>query len=202
MPDDARHVGHSPTYVSSRSLSCPHARGASFDRPVHACRSDGPGGAGAALPALAQQYLYLVVRLSDQYLADHFDLPDPAQRPDLPRGPGHRRLPVLVRLELHGDRRGRRDGARGTVRRGEGLAAGAPCHRSGGGARGLLRRARARSPGSSACRYLVELLQLKATPARLLHHVPHTRSRRCWRFRSPSRRASRAWPGPATRGPG
>jgi putative MATE family efflux protein len=34
-----------------------------------------------ALPALAQQYLYLVVRLSDQYLADHFDLPDPAKRP-------------------------------------------------------------------------------------------------------------------------
>lgn len=34
-----------------------------------------------ALPALAQQYLYLVVRLSDQYLADNFDLPDPAQRP-------------------------------------------------------------------------------------------------------------------------
>jgi putative MATE family efflux protein len=35
-----------------------------------------------ALPALAQQYLYLVVRLSDQYLADHFELPDPAKRPD------------------------------------------------------------------------------------------------------------------------
>src|SRR6478752_3357410 len=34
-----------------------------------------------ALPALAQQYLYLVVRLSDQYLADHFELPDPAKRP-------------------------------------------------------------------------------------------------------------------------
>jgi len=33
-----------------------------------------------ALPALAQQYLHLVVRLSDQYLADHFDLPDPAAR--------------------------------------------------------------------------------------------------------------------------
>jgi putative MATE family efflux protein len=34
-----------------------------------------------ALPALAQQYLYLLVRLSDQYLADNFRLPDPAQRP-------------------------------------------------------------------------------------------------------------------------
>jgi len=34
-----------------------------------------------ALPALAQQYLYLVVRLSDQYLADHFDLPDQTKRP-------------------------------------------------------------------------------------------------------------------------
>ena len=34
-----------------------------------------------ALPALAQQYLYLLVRLSDQYLADNFELPDPAQRP-------------------------------------------------------------------------------------------------------------------------
>ena len=33
-----------------------------------------------ALPALAQQYLHLLVRLSDQYLADHFELPDPAQR--------------------------------------------------------------------------------------------------------------------------
>ncbi len=33
-----------------------------------------------ALPALAQQYLYLIVRLSDQYLAGHFRLPDPAQR--------------------------------------------------------------------------------------------------------------------------
>lgn len=33
-----------------------------------------------ALPALAQQYLHLVVRLSDQYLADRFDLPDPAAR--------------------------------------------------------------------------------------------------------------------------
>jgi putative MATE family efflux protein len=33
-----------------------------------------------ALPALAQQYLYLLVRLSDQYLADHFELPDPSQR--------------------------------------------------------------------------------------------------------------------------
>ncbi len=34
-----------------------------------------------ALPALAQQYLHLLVRLSDQYLADNFILPDPAQRP-------------------------------------------------------------------------------------------------------------------------
>src|SRR5262245_25972372 len=34
-----------------------------------------------ALPALAQQYLHLLVRLSDQYLADNFDLPDPAGRP-------------------------------------------------------------------------------------------------------------------------
>jgi putative MATE family efflux protein len=34
-----------------------------------------------ALPALAQQYLNLLVRLSDQYLADHFELPDPAERP-------------------------------------------------------------------------------------------------------------------------
>jgi putative MATE family efflux protein len=33
-----------------------------------------------ALPALVQQYLYLLVRLSDQYLADHFELPDPSQR--------------------------------------------------------------------------------------------------------------------------
>lgn len=33
-----------------------------------------------ALPALAQQYLHLVVRLSDQYLADHFDLPDSSSR--------------------------------------------------------------------------------------------------------------------------
>src|SRR6476646_12249769 len=33
-----------------------------------------------ALPALAQQYLYLLVRLSDQYLADNFELPDPAAR--------------------------------------------------------------------------------------------------------------------------
>ncbi len=33
-----------------------------------------------ALPALAQQYLYLLVRLSDQYLADRFELPDPSQR--------------------------------------------------------------------------------------------------------------------------
>jgi putative MATE family efflux protein len=33
-----------------------------------------------ALPALAQQYLFLLVRLSDQYLADHFELPDPNQR--------------------------------------------------------------------------------------------------------------------------
>jgi putative MATE family efflux protein len=33
-----------------------------------------------ALPALAQQYLHLVVRLSDQYLADRFELPDPAAR--------------------------------------------------------------------------------------------------------------------------
>jgi putative MATE family efflux protein len=33
-----------------------------------------------ALPALAQQYLHLLVRLSDQYLADNFQLPDPTQR--------------------------------------------------------------------------------------------------------------------------
>src|SRR5438270_9789090 len=33
-----------------------------------------------ALPALAQQYLHLLVQLSDQYLADRFDLPDPGQR--------------------------------------------------------------------------------------------------------------------------
>src|SRR5437016_5488033 len=33
-----------------------------------------------ALPALAQQYLHLLVRLSDQYLADHFELDDPGQR--------------------------------------------------------------------------------------------------------------------------
>ena len=33
-----------------------------------------------ALPALAQQYVYLLVRLSDQYLADHFELSDPTQR--------------------------------------------------------------------------------------------------------------------------
>src|SRR5262245_46899315 len=33
-----------------------------------------------ALPALAQQYLPLLVRLSDQYLADNFVLPDPNQR--------------------------------------------------------------------------------------------------------------------------
>lgn len=33
-----------------------------------------------ALPALAQQYLHLLVRLSDQYLADRFDLPDPDAR--------------------------------------------------------------------------------------------------------------------------
>jgi putative MATE family efflux protein len=33
-----------------------------------------------ALPALAQQYLHLVVRLSDQYLADRFRLPDDAAR--------------------------------------------------------------------------------------------------------------------------
>lgn len=33
-----------------------------------------------ALPALAQQYLHLVVQLSDQYLAGEFKLPDPQQR--------------------------------------------------------------------------------------------------------------------------
>lgn len=33
-----------------------------------------------ALPALAQQYLHLLVQLSDQYLADRFELPDPNQR--------------------------------------------------------------------------------------------------------------------------
>lgn len=33
-----------------------------------------------ALPALAQQYLHLVVSLSDQYLADRFRLPDPDAR--------------------------------------------------------------------------------------------------------------------------
>ncbi len=33
-----------------------------------------------ALPALAQQYLHLIVRLSDQYLAGHFELPDPTTR--------------------------------------------------------------------------------------------------------------------------
>lgn len=33
-----------------------------------------------ALPALAQQYLLLLVRLSDQYLADNFELPDPSTR--------------------------------------------------------------------------------------------------------------------------
>src|SRR5437016_14157430 len=33
-----------------------------------------------ALPALAQQYLHLLVQLSDQYLADRFKLPDPAHR--------------------------------------------------------------------------------------------------------------------------
>lgn len=33
-----------------------------------------------ALPALAQQYLHLLVRLSDQYLADNFDISDPTTR--------------------------------------------------------------------------------------------------------------------------
>jgi Na+-driven multidrug efflux pump len=33
-----------------------------------------------ALPALAQQYLHLLARLSDQYLADRFEIPDPALR--------------------------------------------------------------------------------------------------------------------------
>ncbi len=33
-----------------------------------------------ALPALAQQYLHLVVQLSDQFLAGRFELPDPKQR--------------------------------------------------------------------------------------------------------------------------
>ncbi len=33
-----------------------------------------------ALPALAQQYLHLVVQLSDQFLAGRFELPDPAAR--------------------------------------------------------------------------------------------------------------------------
>jgi len=33
-----------------------------------------------ALPALAQQYLHLLVRMSDQYLADNFDLPNPTAR--------------------------------------------------------------------------------------------------------------------------
>ncbi len=33
-----------------------------------------------ALPALAQQYLHLVVQLSDQFLAGRFELPDPQQR--------------------------------------------------------------------------------------------------------------------------
>ncbi|AMV23898.1 Multidrug export protein MepA [Gemmata sp. SH-PL17] len=33
-----------------------------------------------ALPALAQQYLHLVVQLSDQFLAGRFELPDPNQR--------------------------------------------------------------------------------------------------------------------------
>ena len=33
-----------------------------------------------ALPALAQQYLHLVVQLSDQFLAGRFELPDPRQR--------------------------------------------------------------------------------------------------------------------------
>ena len=35
-----------------------------------------------ALPALAQQYLYLLVGLSDQYLADHFQLPASTTRED------------------------------------------------------------------------------------------------------------------------
>ena len=35
---------------------------------------------GLALPALAQQYLHLVVQWSDQFLADRFQLPDPEQR--------------------------------------------------------------------------------------------------------------------------
>jgi Na+-driven multidrug efflux pump len=33
-----------------------------------------------ALPALAQQYLHLLVQLSDQFLADRFHVPDPDQR--------------------------------------------------------------------------------------------------------------------------
>src|SRR5881398_2181896 len=33
-----------------------------------------------ALPALAQQYLHLLVQWSDQFLADRFELPDPARR--------------------------------------------------------------------------------------------------------------------------
>src|SRR4051794_8350920 len=33
-----------------------------------------------ALPALAQQYLHLLVQLSDQYLPDRFALPAPGQR--------------------------------------------------------------------------------------------------------------------------
>src|SRR5437899_641225 len=33
-----------------------------------------------ALPALAQQYLHLLVQWSDQFLADRFELPDPDRR--------------------------------------------------------------------------------------------------------------------------
>lgn len=48
--------------------------------PAHTKRTIGRQVLALALPALAQQYLYLLVRLSDQYLADHFELPDPSQR--------------------------------------------------------------------------------------------------------------------------
>ena len=94
-----------------------------------------------ALPALAQQYLYLVVRLSDQYLADNFQLPDQTKRPTYLAAlttAGYlywfvSSYTVIVSV-----------GATALVARfvGRGDWAGrAARHRAGGGARGVLRRA-------------------------------------------------------------
>ena len=154
-----------------------------------------------ALPALAQQYLNLLVRLSDQYLADNFQLPNPAQRAiylSALTTAGYlywfvSSYTILVSV-----------GATALVARFVGARDWPLACRA--TAQAILLAFFFGLLGSIAGLLGLPLLDRGvATHGRrgpILRSVPHATGGAARRFRSPSRPASRAWPGPATRAPG